>query len=212
MTLYSRGPYPRPRLGGSLVSLVLEALKKLDREKGRHERGFVVMAAAPWPTRAARRWPAWAALAWRRRAPSSAVVALRTAGTPAPAAGGAPAPWPRAVADAAPRRPRARRRRAPASLATTAGRGGDARRAPAPKRGRPSIPAPVRSPSRRTCRRVPIRDRASRPSASATASPSRSINDHLVRVGDEIDGVRVLAIRVDEVDVEVRGRRTTLRF
>jgi hypothetical protein len=33
-----------------------------------------------------------------------------------------------------------------------------------------------------------------------------------VRVGDEVDGIRVIAIRVDAVDVEVRGRRTTLRF
>jgi hypothetical protein len=33
-----------------------------------------------------------------------------------------------------------------------------------------------------------------------------------VRVGDEVDGVRVLAIRIDEVDIEVGGRRTTLRF
>jgi hypothetical protein len=38
------------------------------------------------------------------------------------------------------------------------------------------------------------------------------INDHLVRVGDELDGMRVLAIRIDEVDIEVGGRRTTLRF
>ena len=42
--------------------------------------------------------------------------------------------------------------------------------------------------------------------------PIAIINDHLVRVGDEVDGMRVLAIRLDEVDVEVRGRRTTLRF
>jgi hypothetical protein len=42
--------------------------------------------------------------------------------------------------------------------------------------------------------------------------PIAIINDHLVRVGDEVDGIRVIAIRVDEVDVEVRGRRTTLRF
>jgi hypothetical protein len=42
--------------------------------------------------------------------------------------------------------------------------------------------------------------------------PIAIINDHLVRVGDEVDGMRVLEIRGAEVDVEVGGRRTTLRF
>jgi hypothetical protein len=42
--------------------------------------------------------------------------------------------------------------------------------------------------------------------------PIAIINDHLVHVGDEVDGMRVLAIRAAEVDVEVRGRRATLRF
>src|SRR5439155_793101 len=41
--------------------------------------------------------------------------------------------------------------------------------------------------------------------------PIAIVNDHLVRVGDEVDGIRVLAIRVDEVEVEFHGRRTTLR-
>jgi hypothetical protein len=42
--------------------------------------------------------------------------------------------------------------------------------------------------------------------------PIAIINDHLVRVGDEVDGMRVLEIRGAEVDIEVRGRRSTLRF
>jgi hypothetical protein len=42
--------------------------------------------------------------------------------------------------------------------------------------------------------------------------PIAIVNDHLVREGDEVDGIRVLAIRADSVDVEFQGRRTTLRF
>ena len=42
--------------------------------------------------------------------------------------------------------------------------------------------------------------------------PIAILSDRLVHVGDEFDGVRVLAIREAEVDVEVQGQRTTLRF
>jgi len=38
------------------------------------------------------------------------------------------------------------------------------------------------------------------------------VNDRLLRVGDEVDGAKVLAIRGTEVDVEVHGRRATLHF
>ncbi len=147
------------------MSLVLEALKKLDREKGRDERGFVVMAAAPWPTRAARRWPAWAALGIATAGAVAAVLALRT--TPAPAA--LPTP--------------------PAAVVT-----------PRPAASVPLAPRPANPELR--LQAISERD----------GQPIAIINDHLVRVGDEVDGIRVLAIRGAEVDVEVRGRRTTLRF
>ncbi len=186
------------------MSLVLEALKKLDREKGRDERGFVVMAAAPWPTRAARRWPAWAALGMATAAAVAAVLALRT--TPAPAA--LPTP-PAAVVTPRPA----------ASVAAT---------------GVATVAPPVAAPGRRETRqdaadtKAPLVKLAAAPSPLAPrpanpelrlqaiserdGQPIAIINDHLVRVGDEVDGIRVLAIRGAEVDVEVRGRRTTLRF
>ena len=178
------------------MSLVLEALKKLDREKGRDERGFVVMAAAPWPTRAARRWPAWAALGIATAGAVAAVLALRT--TPAPTA--LPAP--------------------PAAVVTT--------------RPAATVAAPVPAPGRRETREDAAPTKA--PAATLAAAPSplaprpadlelrlqaiserdgqpiAIINDRLLHVGDEVDGIRVLAIRGAEVDVEVRGRRTTLRF
>jgi hypothetical protein len=169
------------------VSLVLEALKKLDREKGRDERGFVVMAAAPWPTRAARRWPAWAALGIATAGAVAAVLALRT--TPAPAA--LPAP-PAAVVTPRP---------AASVVATVA----------------PPVPAPGRRETRAAAP-SPLAPRPAEPELRLQAISERDgqpiaiINDHLVRVGDEVAGLRVLAIRGAEVDVEVRGRRTTLRF
>jgi hypothetical protein len=42
--------------------------------------------------------------------------------------------------------------------------------------------------------------------------PIALVNDHLMREGDEFEGVRVLSIRGTEVEVEVQGRRTVLRF
>ena len=169
------------------MSLVLEALKKLDREKGRDERGFVVMAAAPWPTRAARRWPAWAALGIATAGAVAAVLALRTSPAPAalpaaPAALVTPRPAATVVATMAPPIP------APARRETRAA-------APSPLAPRPAEPE---------LRLQAISERDGQPIAI--------INDHLVRVGDEVDGLRVLAIRGAEVDVEVHGRRTTLRF
>ena len=180
------------------MSLVLEALKKLDREKGRDERGFVVMAAAPWPTRAARRWPAWAALGIATAGAVAAVLALRT--TPAPRA--LPTPPAAATSVVGP---------TPAALVT-----------PRPASTMAATVAPrAAAPQRRETREAapsPITPRAAEPELRLQAISERDgqpiaiINDHLVRVGDEVDGIRVLAIRAAEVDVEVRGRRTTLRF
>jgi hypothetical protein len=189
------------------VSLVLEALKKLDREKGRDERGFVVMAAAPWPTRAARRWPAWAALGVATAGAIVAVMALRTS---------APPPPPKAAPAVAAARPEP----APAVEAAP------------PAAARPTTAAPARAtPPRESAPRAAEPARAAVAASRAVVAaappdpgprlqaiserdgqPIAIINDHLVRVGDEVDGMRVLAIRIDEVDVEVRGRRTTLHF
>ncbi len=181
------------------MSLVLEALKKLDREKGRDERGFVVMAAAPWPTRAARRWPAWAALGMATAAAVAAVLALRTtpapAALPAPPAAVTPRPAAIVVATVAPPAQAPRRRETREEAAHTKAPAATLAAAPSPRAPRPADPEP---------RLQAISERDGQPIAI--------INDHLVRVGDEVDGIRVLAIRGAEVDVEVRGRRTTLRF
>jgi hypothetical protein len=175
------------------VSLVLEALKKLDREKGRDERGFVVMAAAPWPTRAARQWPAWAALAVATAGAVVAVLALRPSPALPPSTAARPAalPEPAPVVAAAPPA-------VPSADASVA--------PPVPVR---VAPKPVVEPTA-----APTPDPGPRLQAISErdGKPIAIINDHLVRVGDEVDGMRVLDIRGAEVDVEIRGRRTTLRF
>ena len=174
------------------MSLVLEALKKLDREKGRDERGFVVMAAAPWPTRAARQWPAWAALAVATAGAVVAVLALRPS----------PAPPPAAVRPAALPEPASAVAAPPPAIPTP----NAAVARPAPAR---VAPRPVVAPTA-----VPTAEPGPRLQAISErdGQPIAIINDRLVRVGDEVDGMRVLDIRGAEVDVEVRGRRTTLRF
>ncbi len=184
------------------MSLVLEALKKLDREKGRDERGFVVMAAAPWPTRAARRWPAWAALGVATAGAIVAVMALRTSS--APPSLPAPPPTPAVAAPALPA-PALVRREPP----TPVPRPEPARVAPKPAVDTPPLAAAVVPPARTA---TPDPGPRLQAISERDGQPIAIINDHLVRVGDEVDGIRVLAIRIDEVDIEVGGRRTTLRF
>jgi hypothetical protein len=84
-----------------------------------------------------------------------------------------------------------------------------------------TVAPPVAAPGRRETRAAAPSPLAPRPAdpelrlqaiSERDGQPIAIINDHLVRVGDEVEGIRVLAIRGAEVDVEVRGRRTTLRF
>ena len=173
------------------MSLVLEALRKLDREKGRDERGFVVMAAAPWPSRAARRHPLWAAVGLAAVAAAATAFLMRgTRPSPPPATATAAAvksSLPPALMPSAPAATLAPRRAANTAIAAPI------RRA-----------TPAASPSAAALRLQAVSERDGQPIAI--------INDRLVRVGDEVEGQRVLAIRADEVDLEVQGRRTTLRF
>jgi hypothetical protein len=189
------------------VSLVLEALKKLEREKGRDERGFVVMAAAPWPTRSGSRWPAFAAAgALAVAAGAATLVALRP---PAPP----PTPSTRAEAPAAVAEPQPSPvAAAPAPLPTAAA---PARRVPAASvPDAPPAAAIVPPPEERPAPASPAADAVWRLQAitERDGQPIAVISGHIVRVGDEVDGLRVLAIRGTEVDVEIRGRRATLRF
>jgi hypothetical protein len=197
------------------VSLILDALKKLERNKEAREPNVLVVGSVPWGTRARSRRPlaaaavavvAFVALAfWLRHRPAAPATAA-----PSPAAFSPAPPATGATPGAA-----ARPKEAP---------GADALTAPEPRR--PSLPsatpealkdqaagdaegageaAPRRSPPRTEELRLnAISQRDGRPVAL--------INDRLLFEGDGFDGVKVLHIGDSEVEVEVRGVKRVLRF
>jgi hypothetical protein len=192
------------------VSLILDALKKLEREKDAREPGVLVVGSVPWGARARSRAPLATALTalgvvalvafalWPRSrpVPKAASPSPRAASTAVPAAGPAPAtPAPPAVPAAASPSvaPPPDPRRLSLPLA--------AEEAPAPSS---AAPAGERTPGADDLQLNAISQRDGRPIAL--------INDHLVFEGDSFDGVRILRIGETEVEVEVRGKRRVLRF
>ena len=189
------------------VSLILEALRKLEKETKAPERGFLVVAASAWPTTR------------RKAAPITAVVALlvvaaaTTAGWLWPRWGrrnviGGEAPGP-----AAPVTPPAAR---PAStlaatvLPTATSReprrlekpAATLRPSPLPRASVPPRAAPQPSPPALVLQAISQRD----------GRPIAIVSDHLVREGDGFDGVTIVRIGEGEVEVEWQGQRRTLRF
>jgi hypothetical protein len=193
------------------VSLILEALRKLERDKAAPDRGFVVMTASTWPAGGTRRRTLVAvALMFGAAILGLAVWATtRTSGRVEATAAGLP---PSTVANPAVREvttpalrpavpvpPPPREARAPLSTA------------PPPEPTAPpdlAAPATVRTasaaPKPTELRLQAISQRDGRPIAL--------LNDRLVREGESFDGVLIVAIRADEVEVEVDGRRKVLKF
>ena len=199
------------------MSLILDALKKLERDKGAREPNVLVVGSVPWGTRARSRLPlvsagiaavvvALVAVAlWpRTRVPRPAATPLSTPAASAlpSAAAGAPtaAPQPALAAPSASTAPAARRSSVPSAGPATPmakppeetespGDAGTARRA---------------LPGSEELRLTAISERDGRPVAL--------INDRLVFEGDGFEGVKVLRIRATEVEVEVRGVKRVLRF
>lgn len=199
------------------MSLILEALRKLEREKPAPDRGVVVMTSAAWGDSRPRRGP-WLWLTLGLAAGIAAAVVFlewlrpssgsRTAGPlplsapattvpPTPAAGAA-APMP--VPTATPVRTRTPAA-APISAETPV---------PVPE------PAPVATPPP-----APAATAAAPPPAPTLVlqaitlqdgAPVALINDRVLREGDEIDGVRIVRIAEAEVEVERDGQREVLRF
>ena len=194
------------------MSLILEALKKLERDKTVPERGFLVVGAAARGG-GGRLLAAGVLLV---AAAAAGVAAWRLAtpgGAPAPAlpAGGAVAEAPRDGGDGG--------RSAPPAVAAL----------PAPVAGPPAIPAPgPRSPEAGSPPEQagpPAGEPEPVPAREAVAPPYRLqaisrrdgeavaiLNGRLVRVGDSFDGVRVLRIEELEVEIEAGGERIVLRF
>ena len=212
------------------MSLILDALKKLEREKDAREPGVLVVGSVPWGARARSRLPLAAALAgtglvalvafalWPRDRPA------RPAAAPSPVAS-APALAPATPAvPPAPAVPRAAAPPGPAAVRASA--------APPPEARRLSVPTAAVGPAE-----VPSPGSASAEEEASTTSPSPSraeapapddlhlnaisqrdgrpvalINDRLLFEGDSFDGVKILRIGETEVEVEVRGKRRVLRF
>lgn len=170
------------------MSLILDALKKVEREKDAHEPNVLVVGSVPWGTRARSRRPLVVALL------GTALVALV-----------AFALWPRQ---------RGARPAAPPSPAVSPTMPAPAAVVPPPEPRRMSVPedepaaeeAPpsATAPAADDLRLTAISQRDGRPVAL--------INDRLVFEGDGFDGVKVLRIGEAEVELEVRGQRRVLRF
>lgn len=218
------------------MSLIFEALKKLDREKQIPERGFVVVAQAPWPAGRGKRLG--------RMALGGALILLLVLGayfllrsegsreaarpgttlptslreTALPPPGKSPEPPAKEVPATA---PQAQDLREPSRRPTAA--------LPAPARpiweGRPS-PPPADHPM------APAASETSPPRTDGPSlapdtggealqlqaiseqdgQPVAMLSGRLVREGDSFEGVRIVRIGPAEVEIEVQGRRRVLRF
>jgi hypothetical protein len=212
------------------VSLILEALRKLEREKRSSEPGFLVLGPTSWAggtrgrgamlaliTGLALLATALGVVAWRnasRLAPAdrmaAATPAVRQASPVAtadssipPASAVAPQPIPVAT---------------PIPLPTTAAAPSDVRaeatgRASVPPLGprasQPAIQAvseppvpPAAEPPRFRLQAISVRD----------GKPVAVLNDRLVYEGESYDGIKVVRIGAAEVELEIDGRRQVIGF
>jgi hypothetical protein len=205
------------------VSLILDALRKLDREKQSPDPGVVVVGPVPWGAAERRR------RGWVPRL-AAALVVLGAAGVlwwrlspPArPAASGstssAPANGSAAKDETSLARPSASLGlEAPSAEETTS----DAARTrapvlpPAPRTLDlpPTAEAPP-PPAPEVSRPAPARPRALQLTAISVRDghPVALLNDHLVREGDSFDGIKVIRIGETEVEVEIDGKRRVVGF
>jgi hypothetical protein len=206
------------------VSLILEALKKLEREKQAPDRGFLVMAQVPWAGEGRRGKAllmggvlvavvAVGLLArWLVRSPASpAAIEAAAAPSVAPAA---------PTIEPLPTSPPLRTA-GPAEVVPPPTRYVP----PAPKAAFPASPraAEPTSVSPRVVPPPPLAERA-KPAAESPAALRLEaiseqdgvavavINGQLVREGDHIGGALVVRIGVQEVELEADGRRSVLKF
>lgn len=201
------------------MSLILDALKKLEREKDAREPGVLVVGSVPWGARARSRLPFAAAAAgtclvalvafalWPRDRPARpAAVPSPVGSAPAPTATTSPAPpGPAAVRAPAAPPPEARRLSVPSAAV-----------------GPAEVPSPGSAPAEKkasTTSLSPPRTEATAPDdlhlnaiSQRDGRPVALINDRLLFEGDSFDGVRILRIGESEVEVEVQGKRRVLRF
>lgn len=190
------------------MSLILEALRKLERDKDSPERGFVVMTHVPWAQgRRSSRLVGIGALAlalalgvlamalWRGRA-GKPVSPEATAVVTAPPAVPPPTPQVSPVSSAPP--PFDAKALALESVKSVA-------HAP----GVPAAPPAEATPKARSSTQAEVRLTAI---SQQDGQPVAILNDRLVHEGDVFDGIRVIRIGETEVEVEVRGQHRILTF
>ena len=213
------------------MSLILDALRKLERDREHPDSGVVVLGSVPWPGLGrSRRRPALvasvlvglAALAaagiWLSRATTAKPPAVHAV-TPLPAKASPP---PAAVSPLAAVPPPTTTVEAPTAPARSAP--GVATLGPPPAGRRLAVPGSAAAAADRSAR--PPAGAAEGPPAAASphdrlqlmviserdGQPVAIISDHLVREGDSFDGVKVLRIGATEVEVDDRGQRRVLHF
>ena len=178
------------------MSLILEALKKLEREKQTPDRGFLVVAHVPWPAGPAGR-SLWLGVAATLGLVGLLAFVLLRGRESRPAAVTAQPVATLPVASAPPAAPPAFPSPAPPATQPAASLGAPVTRAA------PSSPTPS-PPSELELRLNAITQQDGRPVAV--------LNDRVVREGDVFDGIHVIRIGEAEVEVEVNGKRRVVRF
>lgn len=177
------------------MSLILEALRKLERDKQAPERGFLVVGAGSLPRAGRRAAPGLATAVVLVLAAGSAVFLLR----PAPASAPAPTQAPPAPTTMLP----------PVPVF-----------APAPAVSLPSgpTPPPPAAAPTTTTRVAPAAVPPAEPSYRLTAISERDghpvavLNDRLVREGDRFEGITIVRIGAAEIEIEVAGKRQVVGF
>jgi hypothetical protein len=182
------------------VSLILEALKKLERDKQGPDRGFLVVAHVPWATKAQ------GTKLWLGIAGTLLVLALAAGAAfwwtrPVPSR---PAPQAVVPPEATLAVPAAPRPSTPPTAALPAVSLPAPVRSEAPVNAAVEPPPPTTLPSKRELRLNAISQREGQWVAV--------LNDRLVQEGDEFDGIRVVRIAESEVEVEIAGKRRVVRF
>jgi hypothetical protein len=172
------------------VSLILDALRKLEREKQVPDRGFLVVAPSSWASRGgAGARVLWASVLLAAGAAAALLLTRRPGPQPAPrfVAHVAPAPAKPSLLPAA----------APATLP------------------RQPPPWPVTKPTPAAATQSPAPSAAPLVLQAITerdGQPVAMISERMVREGDEIDGVKIVHIGASFVEIETAGERSVLRF
>ena len=177
------------------MSLILEALKKVERERATPEqRGFLVLGPAAWAPSRSKLGSVLGMIAAATVAGGAVYLLTR------PEAPAVTVPGPRVVHAPAAAPPAERAGATPAATG-----GGPQLDSDAP-RTRP----PVTTLARTDPEPAPLL--LLHAISEQNGVPIAVVNERVVREGDRFDGVRILRIGAAEVEVEVAGERRTLRF